>query len=261
MNEVTIPKLPPPPRIAQNRSALAVGVHVDDRAVGEHDLGREQVVDRETATARQMPDPAAERQAAHAGRRDDAAGHRQAVLVCRPVDCRRAEPRRPRPPSGSPDRPSTLDIGARSRTRPSSTVPSPAPLCPARAHREGEALARARTRCPRSRPPRRRTGRSPRAACRSSRCRPPGPRRSGRRRGRSPHPAGASSAPPVPRQQLLPCHPSSCLEAAPTLRRGGAPTKSPAGRRCGGAGRCDGRGPAAGAAIRPWARASRGPRP
>ena len=47
LNRVTTPKLPPPPRIAQNRSGSCVLVDDVDLAVGRHDLGREQAVDRE----------------------------------------------------------------------------------------------------------------------------------------------------------------------------------------------------------------------
>ena len=42
LNRVATPKLPPPPRIAQNRSGSVVGVDRSDGAVGRHDLGGEQ---------------------------------------------------------------------------------------------------------------------------------------------------------------------------------------------------------------------------
>ena len=52
-----------------------------DPAVRRHDLGRAQVVAGEAVPARQVSDPAAEREPAHAGRGDDAARRGQAVLV------------------------------------------------------------------------------------------------------------------------------------------------------------------------------------
>jgi hypothetical protein len=58
----------------------------DDGAVREDDLGAEDVVDREAGLPRQVPDAAAEHQAARAGRRDDPAGRREAVRVCGGVD-------------------------------------------------------------------------------------------------------------------------------------------------------------------------------
>ena len=39
-NEVTTPKLPPPPRIAQNRSGFSSALARDEAAVGEHHVGR-----------------------------------------------------------------------------------------------------------------------------------------------------------------------------------------------------------------------------
>ena len=62
----TTPKLPPPPRIAQNRSGCVLGVHAEELAVGGHDLGGEQVVDREAVLADEVADAAAERDPADA---------------------------------------------------------------------------------------------------------------------------------------------------------------------------------------------------
>ena len=45
LDRVTTPKLPPPPRIAQNRSGFSFGVDPQDAAVGGHHLGGEDVVD------------------------------------------------------------------------------------------------------------------------------------------------------------------------------------------------------------------------
>ncbi len=65
----------------------------------EHDLGLEQVVDRETALAGQMPEAATQRETTDAGGRDDPARRRQAVLVGRGIDfapsAATADPRRP----------------------------------------------------------------------------------------------------------------------------------------------------------------------
>ncbi len=60
MNDVTTPKLPPPPRSAQNRSGCSSALAVTKRAVGEHHVGREQVVDRQPVPAGQIADPAAQ---------------------------------------------------------------------------------------------------------------------------------------------------------------------------------------------------------
>ena len=50
---------------------VVVGAGGDEGAVGEHDIGREQVVDREPEAAGQVADAAAERQAGHAGCGDE----------------------------------------------------------------------------------------------------------------------------------------------------------------------------------------------
>jgi hypothetical protein len=83
--EVTTPKFPPPPRSPVELLVLAL-VGGDYAAVREHDLGAEDVVDREAGLAGQVPDPAAQHQPARACRRDDPAGRRQAVGVRRRVD-------------------------------------------------------------------------------------------------------------------------------------------------------------------------------
>ena len=61
---MTTPKLPPPPRIAQKRSGSSLGVDLENAAVGGHDLGAEQVVDRQTVLAHEVADAAAEREPA-----------------------------------------------------------------------------------------------------------------------------------------------------------------------------------------------------
>ena len=64
---------------------VLVGARRDALAVGEHDLGREQVVDRQAVPAREVTDAAAERQPADAGRRDDPARNREPVRMRRRV--------------------------------------------------------------------------------------------------------------------------------------------------------------------------------
>ena len=83
---MTTPKLPPPPRIAQNRSGFSSALGADPLAARQHDLRLEQVVDRQAALAGQVAHAAAEREAADAGGRDDPARRRQPVLVGRGVD-------------------------------------------------------------------------------------------------------------------------------------------------------------------------------
>ena len=65
---------------------LLVLVGVDDAAVGEHELGPEDVVDREAVAARQVADPAAEHQTAGSGRADEPYGRGQSVLAGGRVD-------------------------------------------------------------------------------------------------------------------------------------------------------------------------------
>ena len=55
-------------------------------SVGEHDVGLEQIVDRQAVAPRQVADPAAERQPADAGGRDEATWRREAVRVRGLVD-------------------------------------------------------------------------------------------------------------------------------------------------------------------------------
>ena len=65
---------------------VLVGAGRDLRAVGEHELRREQVVDRQPVAAGEVAVPAAERQAGDTGRGDDPAGHREPVLVRGGID-------------------------------------------------------------------------------------------------------------------------------------------------------------------------------
>ena len=86
---MTTPKLPPPPRSAQKRSGMLGLAGGDEAAVGQHDVGFEQVVDRQAVLAREVAGAAAEGQAGDAGGRDDAERHGQAEGVGGMVDVAR----------------------------------------------------------------------------------------------------------------------------------------------------------------------------
>ena len=60
---------------------LALGVRLDDGAVGEHDRSCDEVVDRKAARPRQVAHSAAKREPADARSADDPDRHGQAVLV------------------------------------------------------------------------------------------------------------------------------------------------------------------------------------
>ncbi len=76
---MTTPKLPPPPRSAQNRSGCSASLAVTSSPVRGDHLGRDQVVARQPVAAGEVADPAAEGEPADAGRGDDPAGRRQPV--------------------------------------------------------------------------------------------------------------------------------------------------------------------------------------
>ena len=184
-NEVTTPKLPPPPRIAQNRSGFSSALARTRSPLGEHDVGLEQVVDRQAALAGQVAEAAAEREAADAGRRDDPARRRQPVLV---GGARRPRPRcsrRRRGRCAPRGRPRPAFIGERSITTPSSHGAEPGAVVAAAADGEQQVAVAGEARRPSRRRRRRRSGRSAPGAGRSSRCRPRAPRRSRRPPGRS----------------------------------------------------------------------------
>ena len=126
---VTTPKLPPPPRSAQNRSGCCACARRDEAAVGQHDVGLEEVVDGEPELARQVPGAAAERESRprRCCRRCRTArpGRRRASRGRRPRSCSQARPARSVPGSTR-----TLFIIDRSITRPSLQLPSPGPLWP-----------------------------------------------------------------------------------------------------------------------------------
>ncbi len=87
MNRVTTPKLPPPPRSAQKRSAFSSRLAVRISAVRGDDLDLLEVVRRPAEATRQVTQPAAERQAGDADLGGEGAQRRgQPVRLCRPVD-------------------------------------------------------------------------------------------------------------------------------------------------------------------------------
>ena len=98
-NDVTTPKFPPPPRSAQKRSSFSSSLADERLPIGRDDLGRDEVVAREAVAPRQVADAAAEREPAHTGGRDDAAGRRETVGTRRVVeDAPRGASLRPRRP-------------------------------------------------------------------------------------------------------------------------------------------------------------------
>ena len=85
-NSVTTPKSPPPPRSAQNSSGSRCLRGSHHGAVGEGDLGRDEVVEGQAVQAHQVADPSAQGQARDPGRVVGAAGHRQPVRGAGRVD-------------------------------------------------------------------------------------------------------------------------------------------------------------------------------
>ena len=183
---------------------LALRVGLDDRAVGEHDRRRHEVVDREPHSPRQVSHAAAERQPADAGGADDPDRNGQAVLMRgleqileqrsaadprhlrRRVDLDRVHLR-------EVDHEPVVD-GAETARR-----------CGRRRERRSAGRARCRSAAPPRRPPRRRSRRSRPAACRSSRCRARAPRRSRRAPARRRVPLPPTRAPRRKQPSLLPC--------------------------------------------------------
>ena len=129
-SRVATPKLPPPPRSAQNRSGWCSASTRSELAVGGDDLGGEQVVDREAVLAHEEADAAAERDAADPDRARVAEPGREAVraggggvLAARSGPVSAQAVRR----SGSI---SSARIAERSSTIPPSETPWPAGLWP-----------------------------------------------------------------------------------------------------------------------------------
>ncbi len=81
-----MPKLPPPPRRAQNRSAFSSARGAHHRALGRDDLHRHDVVAGVAEAARQVAETAAHREPADAGGRDEAEHGGQAVQLRLAVD-------------------------------------------------------------------------------------------------------------------------------------------------------------------------------
>ena len=177
-NEVTTPKLPPPPRRAQNRSGFSSALARDERAVGQDDLGLEQVVDGQAVLAGEVADAAAEREAADAGGGDDPARASPARA--------RGWPRRRRPRCSRRRRGRCAAAGSTSMPSMARQVEHDAVVADAEAAAvvaaaaDGERQRRARGRSGsrRRRRRRRRSGRSAPGGGRSWRCRRRGRRRS-----------------------------------------------------------------------------------
>ena len=140
--QVITPKFPLPPRTPQKSSGFSSSLARTTRAVGRHQLDGEEVVRGQPALALEPAAAAPERQPRDPGRREAAAGHRQAVLLGGGVEL---APRHPGLRAGGPrprvdvDRVHLREVD----TRPSSQVPCPAAEWPAAADRDLEpALAR-----------------------------------------------------------------------------------------------------------------------
>ena len=128
-NAVTTPKLPPPPRSAQNRSGCSSLLAWTSSPLASTTSAPTQVVDRQAVLAGQVAESAAEREPADAGRRDDAARGREPVLVGGAVDLA------PRAAAADADGPrARVDVDPADRGEVDHEavvdVPSPAPLCP-----------------------------------------------------------------------------------------------------------------------------------
>ena len=140
---VATPKLPPPPCSAQNRSGFSSALARHPRAVGRHQLDRDQVVARQAVLALEPAGAAAERQARDARRRHAPARGGEAVLLGGAVDL---GPRAAAPDAGGAgarDRPRSTFIGRTSITSPPSFSDMPATEWPPVAPR-----SRGPARCP-----------------------------------------------------------------------------------------------------------------
>ena len=78
-SDVAMPKLPPPPRMAQKRSASLLALTCLTPPSAITSSGRRQVVERQAVLGHQPAQSAAERQAGNTRRADDATGGGQAV--------------------------------------------------------------------------------------------------------------------------------------------------------------------------------------
>ena len=171
-NSVTMPKLPPPPRTPQNRSAFSVALACTQLAVGGDELDREQLVDGQPVLAHDPPDAAAERQPRHAGVGHDPAGHREPERLRRPVELARAARRPARAPCAPPG--STRIPFIRRQVDHDAVVADrvAGEAVAAAADGDGSPCARAKPQRRRPRPRLRRSGRSAPDTGRSTRSRP-----------------------------------------------------------------------------------------
>ena len=86
VKDVATPKLPPPPRSAQNRSGWLSASGSHETAVGEHDVDRHQVVDGKSEMPGQVAGAAAEGQAGDTRGRHEPRGRGQTESTGRVVD-------------------------------------------------------------------------------------------------------------------------------------------------------------------------------
>ena len=126
---VATPKLPPPPRIAQNRSGWVSASTRRSCAVRGHDVRGEERVDGQAVLAHEVADAAAERDPADPDRAGVAEAGRQAVRADALGVLGGGEPGLG--PGGAPvDIDVELGEAAQVETMPPSTTPWPAPLWP-----------------------------------------------------------------------------------------------------------------------------------
>ena len=85
-NEVDDAEVPASPAERPEQVFVLTFAGDEGPSVGGHDVGRDEVVERQAEAPAEVADPAAEREPADAGRGDDAAGGRQAVGVRRVVE-------------------------------------------------------------------------------------------------------------------------------------------------------------------------------
>ncbi len=193
-------------RPEQVRVLLRARMH--DRAVGRHQLGREQVVDRQPVLARDPAEAAAERQPGDPGRRVDARRHGEPVELRLAVDIaerragidlrRRARPDRHAPSASSERSSEQRAVRDGEARRSGARRPSP------RSARPSAARDRPRRGCRRCRA----RGRPAPAGGRPCRSRPPAPRRSRPRRAGRPARAPGLAARREPRPVIVAVPPS-----------------------------------------------------
>ena len=85
-SDAAIPKLPPPPRIAQNRSGFSSALARSHTAVGRHHVGSRQVVERKPVLRHQPAESATECQTSDPCASDDAARRRESVQLCLAIE-------------------------------------------------------------------------------------------------------------------------------------------------------------------------------